>query len=80
MPKIKHFLVDSDYLFKMGRPRKSSNSASADEAAEADLTRLLNESGKKDELRDTLMDHLANSGWRDQVNIKKRLPTSHAHF
>jgi hypothetical protein len=48
----------------MGRDRKISDSD-----AEKEITRMMAESGKRDELRDKLLDHLnsSESGWRDQV-------------
>ena len=53
------------YLTKMGRTRKTSVSE-----ADAELVRILTESGKKEELRDRLMDYLGDPscGWRDQVS------------
>lgn len=54
------------YLTKMGRTRKTSVSE-----ADAELVRILTESGKKEELRDRLMDYLGDPscGWRDQVKL-----------
>ena len=54
----------------MGRARKSSVSE-----ADAELVRILTESGKKEELREKLMEQLADpsSGWRDQVRTKKNM-------
>ena len=34
---------------------------------DAELARMLNESGKREQLRDKLMRQLSDSGWRDQV-------------
>ena len=55
------------YLTKMGRTRKSSVSE-----ADAELVRILTETGKKEELRVRLMDQLGDPscGWRDQVRHK----------
>ena len=52
------------YLTKMGRTRKSSVSE-----ADAELVRILTETGKKEELRVRLMEQLGDPscGWRDQV-------------
>ncbi len=50
----------------MGRKRSSHKELSLSEA-EVEITRLLTESGKKEELRERLLDKLADSGWKDQV-------------
>lgn len=48
----------------MGRHRKLSFSE-----AENELTRMLNESGKKEEFKAKLLERLAETGWRDQVKL-----------
>ena len=67
------------YLTKMGRTRKSSVSE-----ADAELVRILTETGKKEELRVRLMDQLGDPscGWRDQVrhNWVKSMFNSHIFF
>ena len=63
----------------MGRTRKSSVSE-----ADAELVRILTETGKKEELRVRLMDQLGDPscGWRDQVrhNGLKFMFNSHIIF
>merc|ERR1711976_472199 len=52
----------------MGRERKLSNGD-----AHAQLTHMLNEHGKKEELREALMTHLNESGWRDQLAVIEKV-------
>ena len=63
------------YLTKMGRTRKSSISE-----ADAELVRILTETGKKEELRVRLMDQLGDPscGWRDQVRHNGARPFSNS--
>ena len=46
----------------MGREKKLSNDDAHDQ-----LTHMLNEHGKKEELRELLLTQLNETGWRDQV-------------
>ena len=50
----------------MGRLRKKTLS---NDEAHVQLTHLLNEHGKKEEMKELLMNHLKETGWRDQVSI-----------
>ena len=48
----------------MGRQRKMSN-----DEAEIALNKRLDSSGKKEELKEKLLDQLNETGWRDQVAL-----------
>ena len=50
----------------MGRQRKKTLS---NDEAHVQLTHLLNEHGKKEEMKELLMNQLKETGWRDQVSI-----------
>ena len=41
--------------------------------AETNLNQLLDETGKKEELREKLLEELSETGWRDQVKKKVKL-------
>ena len=43
--------------------------------AETNLNQLLDETGKKEELREKLLEELSETGWRDQVRNKSTLNT-----
>ena len=47
----------------MGREKKLTNDDAHDQ-----LTHMLNEHGKKEELRELLLTQLNETGWRDQVH------------
>jgi len=51
----------------MGRQRKKTLS---NDEAHVQLTHLLNEHGKKEEMKDLLMNQLKETGWRDQVKLE----------
>ena len=49
--------------------RRSSGRKNSMAEAETHLNQMLDETGKKDELRDKLLEDLSETGWRDQVKL-----------
>ena len=61
----------------MGRQRKKTLS---NDEAHVQLTHLLNEHGKKEEMKDLLMNQLKETGWRDQVSTYSTVNSDGARF
>ena len=48
--------------------------------AETNLNQLLDETGKKEELREKLLEELSETGWRDQVRKKVKYVNFYDQF
>ena len=54
----------------MGRRSGDRNRKTSVAEAETQLNQMLDETGKKEELRDKILEDLSETAWRDQVFIK----------